>query len=177
MRYLLISLLLLYQITALTEEPAQDNGTVYRSIDEDGSVQYSDKPTPDSEAVKLQQPTILPATPVQRPATTTIQKKQQKSQYYQSLRITRPGKQETLRGGQGIVEVSVAIQPALQDGHQLEILLDGNAQRADTTSLTLQNVYRGEHQLQARILDAQGKALLESERITFFMHRPTVAKP
>lgn len=160
---------------------------IYKWVDEKGVVHYSDTPKPGSTPVVLPSPQSYQSDPNLKsamgdqpqsgtPATPTRQ--------YQSLKIVKPQPEETVRNNSGDVEVVVSSEPPLQAGDKLVVLLDGKAagEPQAGTSMTLQNVDRGTHQLQIHVVDMQGKTLNTSDPVTFFMHRaimqpPPVVKP
>jgi hypothetical protein len=93
---------------------------------------------------------------------------------YASLAIAAPLHDEGVRANDGTVTVVVAVEPALQSGHQVEILLDGQPVAiAAATSITLTDLERGTHSLEARIVDPSGAILLSSALSTFHVLRHT----
>jgi len=93
------------------------------------------------------------------------------------MTITSPAEDEAIRSNPGTVDVAVDLEPALFKGHKVRIYLDGTAapEELAATTITLQNVDRGTHTLQASVVDAQGREQIRSPAITFHMLR--VAAP
>jgi hypothetical protein len=91
---------------------------------------------------------------------------------YEQLVIAQPQDQSTVFDNSGRVPVSIVISPALSlaPGEQLQLFLDGRpVTPTQDGDLALENVDRGSHQLQARIVDRGGATLIQSEPVTFFM--------
>jgi hypothetical protein len=93
---------------------------------------------------------------------------------YTSLVITQPAAEETIHDNTGTLAVELALTPALQteQGHRIKLLLDGTAMPvAGTSSLTLAEIDRGAHTLQAAVEDQSGVILIMSEPVSFYMWR------
>ena len=154
---------------------------IYRWVDEDGVVHYSDQPHPGAEEVELQSapainmPTPRRPTAAGTPATTTDE--QQSTAAYESLAVASPAAEETLWNIGGVLNVSLNLQPALQGGHQLRVYFDGIPQEVSGTQFQLQEVYRGAHNLQAEVLDGNGQLMIRSEPIRFYVQQTTIVNP
>jgi hypothetical protein len=74
------------------------------------------------------------------------------------LAIVEPADGLTVFDDGGDVAVRVSVVPGLENGDQVELLLDGLpvAPPGASFEFPLSGVTRGEHQLQARIIDATG---------------------
>ena len=147
---------------------------VYRWVDPNGEVHYSDQPGPGTEEVKLREATVYTPAPVgdTTPASTG-QGKADETPDYKSMSIAAPANDEAIRSNQGLVDVSLTLQPALMKGHRIRIYLDGQPASGElnTTQITLQNVDRGTHTLQASVIDAQGNEVIRSPSVTFHLLR------
>lgn len=69
------------------------------------------------------------------------------------------------------------VEPGLNGGQQLWWSLNGSAMSASATQEALRQLPRGEHTLQARVLDAGGKLLLESKPVSFVVREPSAIAP
>lgn len=154
--------------------------SIYVWTDAKGVMHFSDKPSDSQNSVKttIEMPTEIENTnSVQTTATATTPAQQSsQDQNTYNINIISPSAGATIRNGMGDVEVSIETSPALDNPtqYQLNVLLDGNSQTCDTTSMScsLTNVYRGAHTLQAQLLDQNGKILASSQGITVFVFRP-----
>ena len=97
------------------------------------------------------------------------------------IKIVAPLQNDTVHNNEGIMRVDVAVDPPLdqQSGRAVRILLDGKtaAPEFPASSFTLEGVERGEHWLQAVLVDAQGQALQVSDTIYFTMWQASVNNP
>ena len=150
----------------------------YRWVDEDGVVHYSDRPTEGAEEVVLPKANTTTVrrydsdandTPAPDPAPTSDQ-----ADRYQSLAITSPASEETLWNIEGQLTVQISATPALQQGHRLRLYFDGEGQDVSSTTVQLDEVWRGEHNLQAEILNERGVPLIRSNPLRFYVQQSTV---
>lgn len=151
-------------------------GDVYRYVDKDGVVHYTDHPpTPDSEPIKLR-PVQTIGTPA--PATAaSAETGPAASSPKIGITIVSPVADETLRGDDGILAVSVRLDPPLPEGAGLRFLLDGNTRNEEPTrslSHHFVGVERGSHLVGASAVDAQGRELGRAAPVIVHMKPPTV---
>ncbi len=153
----------------------------YRWVDKDGVVHYSDRPEPGAEEVQLpvSRPSSGPATPM--PSSRLSRREEAQSTdasqpfSYQSLSIAAPASEQTLWNIEGILNVSLSLQPALQTGHQIRVYFDGNPQIVNGTSFQLEEVFRGAHNLQVEVVDQAGKLMIRSEPSRFYVQQNAIA--
>ncbi len=155
--------------TAVVIAGAQE---VYRTVDEDGNVTFSDvAPKDDSEPLDLQQPNtyIAPELPVLTEDELPLEDEEAA---YESLSITTPANDEAVRNNTGNVTLAAAVEPALASNHQIQFTLDGTVVGTGPfLSLALTNIDRGTHIVQAHILDSDNRILKSSAASTFHMLR------
>jgi len=153
----------------------------YRWVDKDGIVHYSDRPEPGAEQIQLPttRPSSGPATPLptsnfsrrnNAPAT-----EQEAPPIYQSLSIASPASEQTLWNIEGVLTVSLSLQPGLQSGHRVRLYFDGTPQMVTGTSFQIEGVYRGQHNLQAEVIDQSGKLMIRSEPSRFYVQQNAIA--
>ena len=150
----------------------------YRWVDEDGVVHYSDRPREGAEEIVLPKPNVADTRRVPKPAMGSQEKDESASKAetgYQSIDIVSPKAEETLWNIEGVLNVSVALQPALQPGHQVRAYFDGEMQPVSGTSFQLQEVWRGVHNIQVEVVDATGKMMIRSQPTRFYVQQNTVA--
>jgi hypothetical protein len=87
--------------------------------------------------------------------------------------------QETLWNVGTAVYVQVELDPALQPGHRLDMFVDGELRKLNSTStgFTLEDVYRGTHTIQAVIVDQSGTEVLRSLATTFMVQQSSIQNP
>jgi hypothetical protein len=155
--------------------PAQE---AYRWVDDDGVVHYSDRPREGAEAIQLPAPNVATTRRVPGSAAQPGGDEESAAEPapgYTSIEILSPKAEETLWNIEGVLNVSVALQPGLQPGHQVRVYFDGEMQQASGTSFQLQEVWRGVHNLQVEVVDATGKLMIRSRPNRFYVQQSTVA--
>lgn len=148
---------------------------VYRSVGPDGSVIFSDKETPGSEAIEVKEvPTVtLPKAPEFR-----YEEPKKAFPLYQKIEIIRPKNDEAIRENAGDVTITADLDPPLRGGDILEITLDGKiVSTGSSASVSLKSVDRGTHTTQATVKDQTGKVLGSSQPVTFHLLRHSVQHP
>lgn len=99
---------------------------------------------------------------------------------YSTFRIASPQDQATLpTGAGGDVEVELEIEPELREEHRVRLLVDGEISQSAmyTEVIMLTNLNRGEHVLQAELLDAQGRVRHRSAPVTLHVQRASINMP
>lgn len=155
---------------------------LYKKVDEQGNITYSDVP---SGAAKPVQPPGLttygtPSQHKQSSSKAPVPTKPPATLNYTTLAIASPVNDEALRENSGTVAVSIKLEPPLdtQAGHKLVLVLDQkSAMTSQTVETALKDVERGLHNLKVQVADANGRVLKESAPINFQLHRgPGVAR-
>jgi hypothetical protein len=167
-------LLLCITLTFLTSVSAE----VYRSLDDDGNVIYTDKPSPDAEEIKIDEVQTISPPPVKDFEYTPPEKSAITS--YTKVEISSPANDQVFTGSLGDVTVSVLILPALNTalGDRLILHMDGKKQADSTsTSFSFTNLDRGTHTVKVDVVDREGKPLKSSAPVSFTIHRPSLLKP
>jgi hypothetical protein len=147
--------------------------------DDEGVVHYSDRPQPGAELIVLDEPNTSQSLSTRSRSTSSNADAEPADDTagpirYDSLEVASPGAEETLWNIEGVLNVSLSLNPALQPGHQVRIYFDGTPQMVAGTSFQLQNVYRGVHNLQAEVLDETGTMMIRSRTNRFYVQQSTV---
>ncbi|WP_167854924.1 DUF4124 domain-containing protein [Mangrovimicrobium sediminis] len=150
---------------------------IYKSVDEQGRVTYSDTPPPDSdsEAVDLQPTNTTPSTPV--PTRSPAQPEtEQPAASAPKVAITAPGNESTIPMGGGIFDVAASVTPTLSAGQTLQLHIDGEpwGEPQASGSWHLENIFRGAHDLSVTLLNAAGEAVTQSESVRVYVLRPSI---
>lgn len=153
--------------------------TVYKTVNPDGSISFSDQPAASSETLHVEPvPTVPSLSPEQINNAYTEQgeTKAPTLSYYQNFTITAPADQSAFNSGSGDVGVVLEIYPGLSSSHEIELRMDNKLiKRGNQMQFTIPGVSRGTHTLQARILSASGQVLKETTS-SFTLHRPSVLR-
>lgn len=161
--------------------------TIYRTTDAQGNVVFTDNPARGGEEVQLEPLTVVPG-----PESATLAPRERRDgeaarpapgqpfMPYDRFSIVAPDDGSTLpTGAAGNVQVELGIQPALRDDHRVRLLLDGRISQSamHTDTFLLNNLNRGEHTLQAELLDAGGAVRHRTEPVTLYVQRASVNLP
>ena len=165
MRYLLVTLLISSTIAS---------AEVFKTINPDGSVTYSDVQTEGAKEITPPGLTPVPGFKIPEKAKQTKDENNNKPLPYQLFRITSPISNQTLRDNNGNINISLEIKPELQTKlkHTVSISLNGRvvAKNLTAASHKLKDVYRGRHSISAKLIDANG-AVLKSSNLVFINMR------
>jgi hypothetical protein len=168
-------ILLMLTLVSLSAQAAE---TGYRIVHPDGSVEYTDQAVEGAEPITLPEiPTYSspPSPPARTGGTPSRPAQPEQKTVSASIAITSPSKEQTLWFSEEGMAVAVQVSPALRQGEQVVIRLDGSeVARGSGSSFTLKQVYRGSHLLSAAIVDAQGNVISEAPPITFYMRQHSV---
>ena len=153
----------------------------YRWVDKDGVVHFSDRPAPGAEQIELPKDTRT-ASQRRVAAATTVPTQSAGDQLaeapafkYENLAVASPEAEQTLWNIEGVLDVTLALSPALQDGHQVRVYFDGKRQTVNNASLQIQEVWRGVHNIQAEVVDAKGKLMIRSVTNRFYVQQNTIS--
>lgn len=156
---------------------------VYKWVDEDGVVHYSDQPVPGAEVIQIpdsnrSRPT-RPNTSVRRRAATPEPEQPAASEpfSYESLSFSSPSPEQTLWNIGGTLNVALNLTPALRAGDQVRLYFDGEPQTISGLRTELQEVWRGTHNLQAEVLDENGELMIRSDPIRFYVQQTSILNP
>jgi hypothetical protein len=153
--------------------------SAYRWVDENGQVHYSDRPMPGATEIELRSVQGY-STPTRiEPSQSEGAASAEPAQPYRVFNVIRPAQQETLWNTGGTLNVELELEPGLQPGHRISVYLDGQRRDLSTTglSVTLEEVWRGQHTLQAVIVDAAGNEVLRSLPATFMVQQTSIQNP
>lgn len=164
--------------------PLQAAQTVYRWVDAQGVIHFSDQPQPGTQSETLQVTTQppgkpQPAAPVQTNQAPLASPSATGEEAY-TIELASPKDQETLRDNEGTIPLQARVHPFTpKQGFQIKVLLDGQETSTLTNQLpvSLSNVERGSHQIQLQLLDKDGKVLASSSSITVYLHRASALSP
>ena len=152
---------------------------VFRVVQPDGTVEFTDVPPSNrpAEEIHLRPLNTTPAlAPAPDSATQTAGTREKKG--YSEFRITRPGDGEGIRNNAGSVNVDLKLQPALRSGDEIHLLLDGQSiGGGKSTAITLTDMERGTHSIQAMVKNSAGQVVARSNSVTFTLQRTSTNQP
>jgi len=178
MKHVIIKKSLLSSVLLFSLLSSGSAGAVlYRGVDAEGNVVYSDTPFEDAE--KYTPPPISVVGSSKKKADENkggdkASEKKPAEFRYLDFDIVSPGNKETIRNEQD-VKVTLKLNPALNTGkeHTIWLLMDNSpvVKNSLSTSLLIEQVDRGAHQLQALVKDKDGKVIVRTRPLVFFVHK------
>lgn len=163
---------------ALLSPPAVSQ-EIYKWVDKDGVVHYSDQPGPGAERITVSGAAARPAEEPGTPAPYSSERPPEQPQgpAYQSISITSPAMDESFFGAAADVDVQIELDGEIQPGHEIALYLDGQRVSNDGPTATLSGVTRGTHSLRAAVIDDAGNTLVTSPDVAFHVRQPSIANP
>lgn len=150
---------------------------VYRNVDAQGNVTFSDEPSKGSETVKVKPVTTitLPKPKNVRETDKLREDVEREGAMYERVAFTYPEDEQAFHSGSGDVNFKMRSTPGLEPGHKYEVTLDGQPVGQSTSgSVTVSNVFRGTHDAGIHIVDRNGVQIKTGKPIRFTVHRPSV---
>lgn len=170
-------------IAVLTLSTAVVAQEVYRWVDENGVVHYSDQEREGAERV-----IIRPAQSYESlhegdpqgfdPAAAAEAGEEGLS--YMTVRIVAPPDGEAIWATGGVYTVEVETVPALQPGDRISLSLNGTelpGMPVASTRIGVTGLIRGEHTLQASVIGPDGQMQIFSPEITFHVLQASINQP
>lgn len=145
---------------------------VYRSVDENGNVVFTDKPGPDSELIEIDDlQTIKP--PPSRGSGYKPPKKAEAP--YSAINILSPANDEAIRSDAGNVTINIEVKPTLRPRDNVVLYMDGKEiELGKAMAKAFSGLDRGTHQIRAAVKDPDGRIQHSSTSVSFHLLRNTV---
>jgi len=179
MRRLLFTLIPLIGLAALAATATA--ATVYKWVDENGVVHYSDQPHADAQKVQVEAaqtyksaeaataavPAGTPAPQLNAPPS------------YQGCAIAQPTEDQVFLNADSLT-IIVRTDPTLHPGDKVYLTMDGqplNQGAATGAQYVLSPVDRGTHTIQAVVRNSDGGLMCQTPGVTFNVRQPSVLAP
>lgn len=151
--------------------------TVYKSVDEEGNVIFSDSKTENAEVIEIQDAQALDM-PKVRTFKLSPPKEKQQTPEYTKLVIVSPQNDSTIRSNQGNVTINTEIEPEIKDKDILVLYLDGKqVKTGKKPQLLLNDINRGTHTVDVAIKNEDGVELKRSSKVTFHVRQTSILFP
>ena len=148
---------------------------IYKTVDKDGRVTYSDTPPVNTNAKPIELKSInTTPPPIVTPNNTAVNAPGsiQDDKTYE-LKILAPANGTTLMANERSITISVSLNQSLQNADVFAYKIDGNILTKTTeSSFTLNEPPRGEHSLTVDVVDSEGNTLAQSDATTIVVMRP-----
>ena len=173
MRSLAFTLLLLVCSVALA-------ATVYRWVDEDGVVHYSDQPHPNAEKLQVHAAQTYKASAADASAGGGGGGASGAAPApYRGCAIVQPQDGQALANVDSLTVV-VQTDPALHQGDKVYVTVDGQALNGGNptgSQFVISPVDRGTHTAQAQVKDSSGAVQCQTPPVTFEVHQNSLLNP
>lgn len=145
---------------------------VYRWVDEQGNVVFSDQPRPGAERLELPEITTYEA-PAYDPSVLQESTGAPAGPVGHELRFLQPAPNETVRDNQGNVRIRLHVQPPLRPGERIALQLDEGARVIEIVEpqYVFTGLDRGTHSVQAWVVNAEGGQVSEPVQTVFHLHQ------
>jgi len=155
---------------------------IYRWVDKDGIVHYSDQPgSSNAELINVIEPSTYEAPEGSSDSSSGGDNGGGSSEPevspYTSISIVSPTPDELYFGADAVVNASVELGGMLQPDHSVVFFLNGNRQPAEGMSAQFTGLARGSYFLRAAVLDQNGKAVIQSQQVSFHVRQPSTLSP
>lgn len=149
------------------------SGQLYKVVDADGNIVYTDQPLPNAEAVNVTNTNTMPAM-----QSTVMAKSPAATAANFKVNIVSPSHQQTVRNNSGDVNIQVSIDKGsskVSFNGLLQLFLDGKLHHQQTNLLfSLKGIDRGEHKIIVKLVNNSGKVIASSPESIFYLHRASV---
>jgi Domain of unknown function (DUF4124) len=171
MRILLILVGLTISLAAASQE-------IWRWVDRDGIVHYSDQPgAPDAKLVTVVAPNSYEGEATSGNSGTGGEPDAPASEFG-SITIVQPTHDQVYFGSNATVTVVAEFDGTLQSGQSIAFIVNGNRRPASSgTSLELTDLPRGSHYVRATVIDANGQVVMSSPQVTFHVRQTSIQNP
>jgi hypothetical protein len=154
---------------------------VYKVVDKDGNVTYTDQPPGDgSKPIKLQPISVVETPVYETKAKPAVEGEDGEPLSLRTLRgmyrdfaIVAPQSEESIWHPDRPITVAWSTGTPLQAGMKASVSVDGQLQ-ANTTDrvVPVANLERGEHRVTASLTNEKNQTVATAEPIVFFVRRP-----
>ena len=152
---------------------------VYKLVDEDGNITYTDQPASAADTATLaklsplnQISTVLASTDDKALAETADGETEFFAGYNSAL-IVSPENDSIIPHSQISIIIQLSLSPQLRAGHRVQFWFDGapQGQPVAATAYQIDNIERGSHSLSARVFNAQGQLLISTASVEVHVKR------
>lgn len=152
-------------------------GQVYKVVDEDGNVTYTDEPPePGAEPMELPEISIIETesapssvTPTGQNNVNDIKTPRELRRQYSDFRILEPSPEQTYWGTENTVVVSWGADVAYEEGMSVSVVVNGKSYDSEPSGNLSVTLDRGEHQVYAILKDQRGRRIVTSDVVTFYV--------
>jgi hypothetical protein len=152
--------------------------TLYRWVDAQGVVHYSDSPQPGAQKVQVQDAQTYKALPAPKiNSSSSAGSSSDAAAHSYQCSIGSPTADQSFFNPESVV-ITISIAPRLGGGDRIQVTLDGNAlPDSGAGDWVVQTPDRGAHTINATVQSPDGKTMCTAEPVTFNVERPSALSP
>lgn len=153
------------------------NAALYKGIDAEGNVVYSDRPFEDAERFTPPEISVVEKEKVKPEIDGKAESEEKPVEFkYLDFDIVSPKTNDTIRD-QFDMSVALKLRPGLniEKGHSVWLLVNGKPliEKSLDMSLRIDRLERGAQKIQAQVRDEQGKIIVRTRTVVVFIHPPS----
>ena len=150
-----------------------DATTVYKKVNKDGTVVYSDQPFAGAQQIEMKasSQTQLPAVAISPLFKLNKKRTEAKSNF--NIVIAMPLPQQAIRSNNGELTIVVQTMPQLSSKYKVQLLINNVAygEPLQQTVFTVKNINRGEVLIKAHLVTTNGNILAATSETIVYLHR------
>jgi hypothetical protein len=169
MRLIILSIFCISAIYSSLIDAAEEK-KVYRWVDSQGKVHYSDKKPKDKENLEASKLPVLLEYKDQKTPQQNKRNSSKKNTGYHSLRIYAPKQviKRSLQQANEPLSIATSISPSLRPGDVIRITLDGRVvSKSSSRSVSIAKIEFGKHRVDAAVLNKRGRVLKRAKSMMF----------
>ena len=158
---------------------ASAQATIYKVVNEDGSINYTDSPPEGAEKEVVDLPPIFTEPAVPLPSQSPIEEEALEDLAQPLvMSILSPLDETNIPTGQQTVPIEIRLSQPLRPDQLVQVLMDGQLRAGGSdTQFVLDNIERGEHTIEARVVGISGDVHATSSPVTIYVHRASALSP
>ena len=154
---------------------------VYKVVDKDGNVTFTDQPPGDgSKPIELAPISVIEAPTYEKAPEATAEDEAEKKmslsylrRNYKDFAIISPQHEESVWRPDGPISIAWNTRYAIQEGMQVTVYLDGKVYTTTSEQVVaVAGLERGEHSVKAELRDAKNRSIATTEQVVFFVRQP-----
>ncbi|MGB0495141.1 MAG: DUF4124 domain-containing protein [Kangiellaceae bacterium] len=155
----------------LNSAHAEEKRILYKTVDKNGKITYSDKPSPDAKEIPMTegQSINMKSPKVTFHSNENNNENNAQSDGYTTVTFAQPEHDGVIRNNGGYADFVINIQPSLDEAHHIAFYIDGALVDASISgmNISVKNVEYGSHTASFSILDSTNKLVVKSETLSF----------
>jgi predicted AAA+ superfamily ATPase len=146
---------------------------LYKTVDKNGKVHFSDQPSPGAKAIVIEEVTSItmdkPKVDIESLVEENQIKRDPNAAYYRVLSFVGLEDDGVVRNNGGTVPLKVVLEPQLSKSHYLKFYIDGQlvGEKQKALEVVASNIEYGPHTAYFQVIASTGKLVQQSETVTF----------